>query len=355
MPVSKIKFHMSGRDVKKHGQLNINPDQKWTYGELAQIGFGGFSAMDSAISGGAMQGGLIQREMLQHVLPGVIRTATRVRVLDEITGIVNAGEWHDEEIILNVATPTGKAELYGDHTNVPLASYAQDQERRGLVRFELGFQVGKLEEARQSSAGFVAMEEKRNSVTESLEQGRERVGYYGFNSPETRVFGLMNEPNLPAYETAKGKWKGGTFADITADITDMFSRIETSSGGIIKDDTPITLTLPLGFRSALNVANPVARGETVKQWINENYPNMRLVFFPEFVGANGGADVAYMFADSIDDGSTATSAVILQVVPVKYQLLGSLNQIKGYMEDATNATAGVFVTRPWAVTRLTGI
>lgn len=58
MPVSKIKFHMSGRDVKKHGQLNINPDQKWTYGELAQIGFGGFSAMDSAISGGAMQGGL---------------------------------------------------------------------------------------------------------------------------------------------------------------------------------------------------------------------------------------------------------------------------------------------------------
>ncbi|SPY94377.1 Uncharacterised protein [Proteus mirabilis] len=53
--------------------------------------------------------------------------------------------------------------------------------------------------------------------------------------------------------------------------------------------------------------------------------------------------------------STATSAVILQVVPVKYQLLGSLNQIKGYMEDATNATAGVFVTRPWAVTRLTGI
>lgn len=73
MPVSKIKFHMSGRDVKKHGQLNINPDQKWTYGELAQIGFGGFSAMDSAISGGAMQGGLIQREMLQLFKSWAIR------------------------------------------------------------------------------------------------------------------------------------------------------------------------------------------------------------------------------------------------------------------------------------------
>ncbi|HGY2266095.1 major capsid family protein [Morganella morganii] len=354
MPVSKEKFYMSGRDIRKHGQLNIKPDQKWTYGELDQIGFGGLAAMDSALTGPAMSGGFIQREMLQHVLPGLIRTATRVRVLDEITGVLNAGNWHDEEIILNVATPAGKAELYGDHTNIPLASYGQDQERRGIVRFELGFQVGKLEEARQSAAGFETAAEKRIAVTEALEQGRERVGYYGFNSPYTRVFGLLNEPNLPAYETATAKWKGGAFEDITGDITAMFSHLEIQSGGIIKDDTEITLTLPLGYRSTLNTANPVARGETVYQWIKENYPNMRLVFSPEFAGANGGADVAYMFADKIDDGSTATSASILQVVPTKYQLLGSENKIKGYLEDATNATAGVTTARPWAVTRLTG-
>lgn len=355
MPVSKQKFYMSGREIREKGQLNIKPDQKWTYRELEQIGVGGLDSMDSAISGAAVQGGLIPREMLQHVIPGLIRTVTRVRVLDEITGVLNAGEWHDEEIVLNVATPSGKAELYGDHTNIPLASYIQDQERRGIVRFEQGFQVGRLEGARQSATGFEAAVEKRIAVTESLEQGRERVGYFGFNSPETRVFGLMNEPNLPPYETTKKKWKGGTFADITKDITDMYSRIEMSSGGIIKDDTEITLTLPLGYRSTLNIANPVARGETVYQWIKENYPKLRFVFSPEFVGANGGADVTYMFADSIDDSSTATSSTILQVVPTKFQLMGSQEQIKGYLEDATNATAGVTLARPWAITRLTGI
>lgn len=354
MAVSTQKFYMSGRDVKKHGQLNINPGQKWTYAELEQIGFGNLAAMDSALTGPAMNGGLINHQMLQSVLPGLIRTATRVRVLDEITGVLNAGNWHDEEIVLNVATPTGKAELYGDHTNIPLASYVQDQENRGLVRFEQGFQVGKLEEARQSAIGFDPTAEKRNAATESLEQSRERVGYYGFNSPETRVFGLLNDPNLPAYETATAKWKNGSFAEITKDIGDMFARLEANSGGLIKDDTPLTLVMPLGYRSALNVANPVARGETVSQWIKENFPNMRYVFSPEFAGANGGADAVYMFAETVDDGSTATSATILQVVPVKYQLLGSENQIKGYLEDATNATAGVFVTRPWAITRLTG-
>ncbi len=33
--------------------------------------------------------------------------ATRVGVVDDITGVMNAGEWHDEEIILKVATPVG--------------------------------------------------------------------------------------------------------------------------------------------------------------------------------------------------------------------------------------------------------
>ncbi|WP_406842338.1 hypothetical protein [Morganella morganii] len=70
MPVSKEKFYMSGRDIRKHGQLNIKPDQKWTYSELDQIGFGGLAAMDSALTGPA-SGGFIQREMLQHVLRGL--------------------------------------------------------------------------------------------------------------------------------------------------------------------------------------------------------------------------------------------------------------------------------------------
>ena len=63
MPVSKEKFYMSGRDIRKHGQLNIKPDQKWTYSELDQIGFGGLAAMDSALTGPAMSGGFIQRSM----------------------------------------------------------------------------------------------------------------------------------------------------------------------------------------------------------------------------------------------------------------------------------------------------
>ena len=350
--VTKIHNHMGGRELKELGPLNLNGRTDVKMADIEAIGFGGFHAMDAALTGPAMNGANIRTDFLQHVLAGVIRTATRVRVLDEIIGVTNGGNWHDEEVVINVATPTGKAELYGDHTNIPLASYLQDLEKRGIVRAELGFQVGKLEEARQSAAGFQAQAEKRAAVTEALEQFRENVGYFGFNGADTRVFGLLNDPNLPAYQSLTTNWKTATFEQITADIIAMFERIEARSGGRIKDDTQMTMVLPLGYRSALTKANPVAQGETVRQWISENYPGIRFVFSPEFVGANGGADAVYLFADNVDDESTATSSTFLQIVPVKYQVLGSENQIKGYLEDATNATAGVILTRPWAVDRV---
>lgn len=347
------KFYMSGRKIREKGPIDVTKSQ-WTADELARVGFGGIAVMDTALTGPAMQSGHINREFLQHQLAGVIRTATQVRTLDEITGIVTAGEWHTEDIAMNVATPTAKAELYGDHSNIPLADYLQSTEVRGVVRFEQGFHVGKLEEARQGAIGYDAAAEKRFAATESLELSREMIGYNGFVTADTRTFGLLNDPNLPAYETG-ADWTTADFATITADIQDMFGRIEVSSGGRIKDDAAMTMVLPMGYRRFLTVANPVAQGQTVSQWLTDNFPNVRVVYAPQFVGANGGANVAYLFADNVDVEDDAMSATLIQIVPVKYQVLGSENQIKGYLEDATNATAGVIVARPWAVTRLTGI
>jgi hypothetical protein len=44
----------------------------------------------------------------------------------------------------------------------------------------------------------------------------------------------------------------------------------------------------------------------------------------------------------------------VQVVPSKFQVLGVEKGAKGYKEDYSNATAGVFCKRPFAVVRRTG-
>lgn len=347
----KIKSHLSGRKLAQKGALDVTKS-KWTGSELDALGFG---VMDNALIGPATHNGFIDPDKLNTQYGRTIRTATQVNVLDEITGVTVAGQWHDETIQFNFETLTGKAELYGDHSNIPLASYVQNLTYRGIVRFELGFEVTTLEDARQSAAGYDVAATKRAAQMAALDASRHEIGYYGFTAPNTRTFGLLNDPNLPDYETGTD-WKTGGFATITGDIISMFTRIEAQSGGRVKDNDAMTLVLPLGYRQFMSVSNETGRGQTISEWLQVNYPNVRTIYSPEFVGANGGANIAYLFADSFSgNDDDAYESTIIQIVPTRHQVRGSQQGIKSYIELATNATAGVVVLFPQAVTRLTGI
>lgn len=358
---SKQHSYVSGRELKRRGALQVTDSMKVHSAELAAMGIGlvparpHLGAMDSAITGPALTPGYVRADLMRTIMPGVIRELTQVTLLDEITGVTVAGNWEDEELVWLTAGAIGKAEMYGDLSNIPLASWNPGTEARGVIRGEQGFIYGLLEEKRQSAAGFNTAEEKRRSVRLSLEQFRYQIGWFGFAGAGVPVYGLLNDPGLGAYQTL-ATWVGANFATITGQLQALFSALEAQAGGTIRDDTAMTTVLPLGYRKYMGVANvAAASGQTVRQWIEENFPNMRILYAPEFVAANGGANVVYVFADSVGDGDGAENRVIEQLVPTKYQLLGSETRVKGYIEDATNATAGVIVTRPWGVVRGTGI
>lgn len=349
------RMHMSGRLAVTRGAIQLDGTEQLSHSDLESAGVG-LRAMDSALTGPPTSSGNIPRHMLETWLPGVLRVITQVRNIDEIIGITTIGSWEDEQISVRVAEPVAKAELYGDYTNVPLANYRQDVESRGIVRFEQGFQVGKLEEARQQRIGFQPHEEKRRAATESLDVSRNDVGFYGYNDGVgTNVYGLLNDPSLPAYTTPTAPWLTATFDQLTADFISMINALELQMGGNLPDTASLVLAMPSGYRAIFSRYQQTGNGMTFREWLKETYPNLRIVTTPEFVGANGGLDVVYLFIENAgtEDESDMTNASIIQAVPVRYQVLGSENRLKGYIEDAINATAGVFVLRPWAFTRKT--
>ena len=77
--------------------------------------------------------------------------------------------------------------------------------------------------------------------------------------------------------------------------------------------------------------------------------------FTVLTGANGGANVFYLYAERVEDGSTDGGNVIAQMVPVRFMSLGTERTAKGQIEDFTNALAGVMCKRPWAVVRRSGL
>jgi hypothetical protein len=90
-------------------------------------------------------------------------------------------------------------------------------------------------------------------------------------------------------------------------------------------------------------------------WIRQTYPKCRVVTAPQLGGANGGSNVFYLWANTVEDGGTDDKRSICQIVPTKFMALGVEQRAKSYIEDFTNATAGVLVKRPYAITRWTGI
>lgn len=301
-------------------------------------------------------------QMLQAMLPGLIRQLTAVRMIDEIMGISIVGAWEMEEVVQGFLEQTGSAVPYTDYGPIPFANFNFAFERRTICRFEEGIEVGRLEELRTAQARINAAMVKRAAAALALDIQRNNIGFYGYNNGLNRTFGLLNEPSLPAYITVAAGAAGGnptswnlkTFAEINADIRTAISTLRSQSGGnIAPDKVRCTLLVPTSKYDRLTITTDF--GQSSVDFLKKTYPQLRVLSAPELVGANGGSDVFYLYAEETPDESDDDNKTFIQMVQTKFTVLGAEKQAKLYMEDYTNATAGVLLKRPYAVVRFSGI
>lgn len=299
-------------------------------------------------------------QFLQAWLPGFVEVVTAVRRIDSLVGIVTQGSWEDEEIVQGVLEHTGNAPLYNDYSNVPLSSWNVNYERRTIIRFEEGMVVGRLEEARAAAIRTNSAENKRAASARALEIERNRVGFNGFQSGANRTYGILNETDTPAYvDVAAGasgdtEWSSKTFLEITADLRAAFSALRNQSQEQVdpmQDETTLAVaTESVDFLTTVSDFNM-----SVFDWMQRNYPKCRVLSVPEFDNANGGESVFYLYAETVSDSGSDDNRTYIQVVPTKFQTLGVDQRAKSYVEDYSNATAGVMLKRPYAIVRRSGI
>lgn len=361
---SPVHASLSASQMAK--PLRIGADDVANYRDLERLGIylgdSNVREMASIFGGDAIQGLNVTSanigapvQFLQSWLPGMVADITAARKIDDAVGMMVAGAWEDEEIVQAILERTGAAVSYSDSGNVPLANFVNNFERRSIVRFELGMQVEALEEARSARIRVNSADAKRKAVMRALEIRRNRVGFLGFNSGNNRTYGLLNDPNLPSYESISHAWSTGTFQDIKSSILAMLSKLRTQSqDNIDPANTPLTMLVATNSVDRLNETTDF--GISVMSWLKANYPKLTVKSAPELNLANSGANVVYLYADNIqDDASTDGGQVLLQVVPAKFKVLGVQKTAKGYLEDNSNATAGVMCKRPYGLVRYSGI
>jgi len=371
MPIlqpSRIRSTTHARNV---GVMNITAEEIRAHGinglGLDSIGVG-ITANDIRRMVATMDGNAITAptaatllQFTQAWLPGTIRILTAARKIDDLLGERVVGSWEMGSVVQKVMESTGAAVPYSDHGNVPFSSYNPTFEERDIVRFEQGFQIGALEDARAALMRDNAAGEKRDSAMLALEISRNRLGFFGYNNGSNRTYGLLNDPGLLAYNTVPAgaggstKWMDKTFLEIIRDLRTGFAALRTRSGGNI-DPKKAQTTLATGTSviEFLSIPNDLGT-TTVGEWLKENYPNCRTEDAPELDAANGGANVAYLYAEKVESTGDDAGQVIQQLIASKVHPLGIEKRVKTTVEDYTNALAGVMVTRPYAVYRYTGV
>ena len=294
-------------------------------------------------------------QFLQSFLPGYVADVTAVRRADELCNVRVAGDWEDEEVVQAIVERQGTAQAYGDYQNAPLTTGNVNFERRSIVRFELGFSVYALEEARAAKMRINISDIKRKAMARALEIRRNLVAFKGFNSGANRTYGWLNDPNLPAYVSAGVVFSSGTFQTLTAFFRNAFAALRTQSQEVV-DPSKVAITVALPTNCIEYLSQTTDQGVSVRGWLQTNYPKVSFVSAPELNNANGGSNVIYFVADEVvDDASTDGGATIEQVIQARTRVIGVERRAKGYIEVNSNATAGMFCKRPFATLRYTGI
>lgn len=358
-PVQMTREQVTADAALQLSRIGINFDARTLALMASAVGMGMDAAPDPLRTAVAAAG--IPAQFLQSWLPGFVMTITQARKIDELIGVATVGSWEDENIIQAGMEYTGQAQPYGDLTDIPLSSWNPAYTSRTIVRFEEGLRVGRLEAARAAKANVDDAASKRAAAALALEIQRNRVGFVGYMGGENHTYGFLNDPNLPAAIAlpagagGSSSWASKTFLEITADLRMLMARIQVQSGDTLDPTTGgFTLAIPTGSATFLSVTSEF--GNSVRQWLTETWPNLRIVTAPELANAVGGENVLYLYADSVSDGySDDGGEVFMQMVPSRVTPLGVENGAKHYTEDYTNATAGALLKRPYAVVRATGL
>lgn len=348
-----VKNHISARQMKAGGIQNFDTKHA---SMLPQMGV--FVAQDAQDLFTAPNTGA-PAQFLQNWLPGIVKNVTTARKIDDLLGVTTAGDWADNEIVQMVMERTDEISLYGDYSNTPLSNYNINFEKRGIVRFETGFSVGDLERDREAKFGVDMTAAKREACVINLELWRNELGFKGYAN--TNVYGLLNDPNLPAYldalPSAGGttEWATKSVEEIQGDINKAMSDLMVASGTNV-DPASDNITLAVAasaYQYLTSKANQF--GITTLQWLNANFKNCRVIPVPEFDRANGNQNVFYLYAETLKGDSTDDGRTFDQIVPAKLKSLGTDPRMKGFTEGYSNALAGVLCKRPYLVQRVSGI
>lgn len=278
-------------------------------------------------------------QFAQFWLADPINALYRGRTADKIFGSENVGTWETEQIVATKMERVGTAALYDDFSKAPLANWNVAFETRDNVRFEIGIECTKLEEARASQMKLNAYQMKRAGLQLAMDVLVNDVKWLGFNGGGKKVYGVLNDPGLNGRATTwpVNMTKDTTSAeDIIGALNTVIQRTANDlMGNWNPDSDEVCIVIPLSWQTAFTKVN--AYNLSARKWLAENYPKAKIMVAPEISSA-------IVFVRSVADVGQSVKMMDTS----KLRLVGAVPTVKGFEESYSSSTAGALVRCPLA-------
>lgn len=275
----------------------------------------------------------------------------------DIFGFESGGDITTQQVVRTIEEGVGRVYFRNPNSaNIPLASHNANFEARDVQILELGGQYDNIDTAILAQANIDHVGQTEKSITKAHAIAHNRIIFYGlFDTPESKLYGVLNDPNLLPYNTlpdgagGSSLWSQKTANEIWDDILFIVNKLFEQSGFNIdpaKDRTK--LILPASVVQYLAQTNTFFN-KTIRQMLAETYPAMEIDYAPEFNGANAGANVAYLMG--VEDEHRVGNPHI----PVTMQVSNAVQTTRGWQELYYSSTAGYFCVRPLFCCRVSGL
>ena len=294
----------------------------------------------------------VPAEFLAYIDPMVIEILTAPRRAREIFSEEKKGDWTTPYAKWRMDEITGSTQPYSDYANGTTSGVNSEWQTRPQYVFQTSITYGDLEVAMSSAVKVNLAASKQRAAARVIDIDPNRFYLLGVAGRE--IYGILNDPNLPASipagATGTGgstKWADKTTTQIYNDILALFAQLTEQTRGLIDRDTPLKLCLSPEMSVRLGAATDF--NVSVLDMLKKYFSRLDIVVLPELHSATAGETVL-LVAPEVAGQKTG-----LLAFGEKIRAGRIVPDMSSFRQKFIGSTYGGIVLQPYAFASMTGM
>ena len=298
---------------------------------------------------------------LAYIRPKAVEVLTAPRVADRLAEPQKNGKWGDEIVNIKIKEYKGATSPDDGLTSDVFQSKTNyTNEVRGVYYYAAGWMSNDRAEATVGAFNENYRADQAESSMRSLAIDRNKFFFSGvaMKGQTTPIYGLLNDPNLGAYQTVASEggntdWASKSPEAIANDITLAYTKLNEQSAGLVSEGVEAgrgKLVLAVAPTSITHLKRTNTYGKSAEAMLAEGYgERLEIVSVPQFTNADSSSDVFYLIYK--EDGYETLLNSYVEMARV-YPLFVKDSTVS---QKISAATSGCVVQYPMFVVRYNGL